>query len=137
MDYGKVTFVNLEEGESFLKEAEQGQLKIDDCVLQVKNFSMKESELKKGYNLLIYNFPPQWNSEQIKNFLHNYLDQKTQENMTISQSKKKSYTVKISVENKSESKQIIEKLNGELISFEGEQYSLVCTKFLNKKNLAI
>lgn len=58
VDYGKVTFVNQEEGENFLKEAEQEQLKIDDCVLQVKNFSMKESELKKGYNLLIYNFPP-------------------------------------------------------------------------------
>lgn len=69
-----MTFVNQDEGESFLKEAEQGLLKIDENVLQVKNFSMKESELKKGYNLLIYNFPPQWNSEQIKNFLQNYLD---------------------------------------------------------------
>lgn len=40
--------------------------------------------------------------------------------MTISQSKKKSYTVKISVEDKSEFKQIIEKLNGEVITHEGQ-----------------
>ena len=58
VDYGKVTFATKEQGAEFLSKAEANELRIDDRLLRVKNFSMKEQETHQAFNLLIYNFPP-------------------------------------------------------------------------------
>lgn len=137
VDYGKVTFATKEEGDAFLEKAEANELVIENNVLRVKNFSMKEQESHLGYNLLIYNFPPSWNAQAIKDYLAKTSGEQILDKCTISQSKKKSYTVKLTLSSKSDSKMLIERYNGECIIEGEEKYLLVCTKFLNKKNLAI
>jgi hypothetical protein len=95
VDYGKVTFLRQEDGERFFQEGQNENLKIQDCLLKVHNFSVKENEKNSGFNLIIYNFPPTWNGEKIREFVKSKVDQEIFETCSVSQSKKKTYTVKI------------------------------------------
>ena len=91
----------------------------------------------KGFNLIVTNFPTGWAREEIKAFIKDRLPEIKDENMNISQSKKSNYTAKLSLGSLSESKQTIEKLNGESVFHDDQEWKISCTKFLNKKNLVI
>ena len=76
-------------------EGKDGKLEIQGNTLEIHNFSVKENEKNSGFNLIIYNFPPTWNGEKIREFIKNHVDEKTFETCSVSQSKKKTYTAKI------------------------------------------
>ncbi len=135
VDYGKVSFMTEEAGQKFLQENKTQ--KLEGHELEIRDFNLKEMSKMKGFNLIVTNFPPVWGREEIKAFLQDRLPELKEENMNISQSKKQNYTAKLSLGSLVESKQTIEKLNGESVYDQGQEYKISCTKFLNKKNLVI
>lgn len=83
MDYGKVTFVSEADGQNFLNKAAAKEIILDNNVLEVKSYSIKEQESHNAFNLLIYNFPPSWNAEKIRNHLKESISIKDIDNQLI------------------------------------------------------
>lgn len=63
VDYGKVSFEKTEDGKSYFEKAQNGEVVLDDNVLEVKDFSVKDLSKIKANNLLVYNFPLEWGKE--------------------------------------------------------------------------
>ncbi len=102
-----------ETGKKFLEQHKE--FKLEGLELEVRDFNLKEMTRMKGFNLIVTNFPTGWGRDEIKAFLKDKLPEIKDENMNISQSKKNNYTAKLSLSSLAESKQTIEKLNGESV----------------------
>lgn len=118
-----------ESAQKFVQEHKN--FKLEGQELEVRDFNLKEMNKMKGFNLIVTNFPPGWARENIKKFLREKIPEIKEENMNISQSKKGNFTAKISLSTLTESKQTIEKLNGESVVENDQEFKISCSKFLN------